>query len=123
MRISDWSSDVCSSDLPPLAAVRLPQSLNRKEYQMIDIHAQLRRQIELEDEQRALGQSRYNSRKLPWKVEAGSIDEEANLPPGQKLLKVATLPTAKAVEEFLEEANSGKAGRRDRKSTRLNSSH
>jgi DNA-directed RNA polymerase, mitochondrial len=79
---------------------------------MMNIRDQLRRQIELEDEARALGQSRYHSRTLPWKVEAGSIDEEANLPPGQQLLKLATMPVAAAIEQFLAEANSGKAGRR-----------
>lgn len=55
---------------------------------MTDFRAQLRRQIELEDEARSLGQSRYHARKLPWRVEAGTPDEEANLPPGQQLLKI-----------------------------------
>lgn len=77
-----------------------------------DFRAQLRRQIELEDESRALGQSRYHSRNLPWKAEAGSIDEEANLPPGRQLLKFCVEPVTAAINAFLAEACSGKAGRR-----------
>lgn len=76
-----------------------------------DIRAQLRAQMDLEDEQRALGASRYHSRALPWKVEAGSIDEEANLPPGHQLLKLATQPVAEAIGAFLAEVCERKAGR------------
>nr|WP_294850095.1 DNA-directed RNA polymerase [uncultured Sphingomonas sp.] len=79
---------------------------------MTDFRAQLRRQIELEDEGRALGQSRYHARQLPWRTEAGTIGEEANLPPGQQLLKQCVDPVAEHIEEFLKEACSGKAGRR-----------
>jgi len=78
---------------------------------MTDIRDQLRRQRELEDEGRALGASRYHNRKLPWRVEAGTADEEANLPPGQHLLKACVLPTAEAIEGFLKEACDRKAGR------------
>src|SRR3546814_17311576 len=31
MRISDWSSDVCSSDLPPISLFRLQRRLRRRE--------------------------------------------------------------------------------------------
>lgn len=72
----------------------------------------IRRQIELEDEQRSLGVSRYNARKLPWRFEAGTPDEEANLPPGQHLLRELTQPVAAAFEDFIKDCNSGKAGRR-----------
>lgn len=71
----------------------------------------VRQQLELEDEARALGSRRYHSRDLPWKPEAGSVEEEANLPPGRKLLKVALAPTAAGIEAFLKAAHSGKAGR------------
>src|SRR3546814_13458547 len=64
---------------PPLAAVRLPQSLNRKEYQMIEIRAQLRRQTELEEEQRAPGQSRNNSRNVPWRSEERRVGKKGEL--------------------------------------------
>ena len=79
---------------------------------MIDIREQLRRQIDLEDESRALGVSRYHARKLPWRVEAGTVSEEANLPPGQHLLKACVEPVAARINEFLAEVCSGKAGRR-----------
>lgn len=79
---------------------------------MQDFRAQLRRQIELEDEARSLGQSRYNARQLPWRTEAGTEDEEANLPPGQQLLKLCVMPVAERVKAFVAEACSGKAGRR-----------
>jgi DNA-directed RNA polymerase len=78
---------------------------------MTDFRAQLRRQIELEDEGRSLGASRYNNRELPWKAEAGAADEEANLPPGHQLLKLCIEPVAQAIEAFLQEACERKAGR------------
>lgn len=79
---------------------------------MSDIRTLLRRQLELEDESRALGADRYHSRKLPWKLEAGSEDEEANLPPGRMVVKECVEPVAQAIQAFLDEACSGKAGRR-----------
>jgi DNA-directed RNA polymerase len=79
---------------------------------MTDIREQLRRQLALEDEQRALGESRYGSRQLPWRVEAGTTDEEANLPPGRRLMTTAIPPVVEAIEAFIAEACSGKAGRR-----------
>lgn len=78
---------------------------------MNDIRDAIRRQIELEDEGRALGQSRYHKRELPWKVEAGTANEEANLPPGSHLLKACTMPVAAAIDAFLAEACKRKAGR------------
>ncbi|MBF7012508.1 hypothetical protein QUC32_22945 [Novosphingobium resinovorum] len=77
-----------------------------------DFRARLRRQLDLEDESRALGAKRYASRELPWKFEAGTAEEEANLPPGKKLLKAAVIPTAEAIKAFIDGACSGKAGRR-----------
>lgn len=79
---------------------------------MTDIRTRIRHQMELEDEARALGAARYHSRQLPWKTEAGSIDEEANLPPGRMLVKTCVEPVAAAIEAFIAEACSGKAGRR-----------
>lgn len=78
---------------------------------MNDIREQLRRQIVLEEEGKALGASRYHSRKLPWNTEAGSIDEESNLPPGKRLLKILIDPTAEAIEEFLAQSAKRTAGR------------
>jgi len=79
---------------------------------MNDIRALIRRQLELEDEQRTLGARRYRSGNMPWKPEAGTVDEEANLPPGKQLLKLAVLPTAELLEGFIADTNSGKAGKR-----------
>lgn len=78
---------------------------------MTDIRELLRRQIELEDEGRGLGESRYHSRKLPWRTEAGSLKEEADLAPGQQLMRVAIPPVAEAIEAFLAEMCARKAGR------------
>ena len=79
---------------------------------MQNIRDLIRRQLELEDESRALGAARYHARKLPWKTEAGSVDEEANLPPGRMLVKTLVEPVAAAIEELKAEAHNGKAGRR-----------
>lgn len=79
---------------------------------MSPIKELIRRQIELEEESKALGADRYNARKLPWKVEAGSVDEEANLPPGRLVIKTCVEPVRDAIEAFLEDACNGKAGRR-----------
>ncbi|TAE72958.1 MAG: T3/T7 RNA polymerase [Verrucomicrobia bacterium] len=79
---------------------------------MKDFKALIRRQIELEDDARALGASRYRNRQLPWKDKVGSDEEEANLPPGQMLLKAMTIPVAEEVKRFVADANEGKAGRR-----------
>jgi DNA-directed RNA polymerase len=73
----------------------------------------IRRQLDLEAESRSLGEARYDrSRPMPWRTETGSVEEEANLPPGQHLLRLAVEPTAAAIREFVEKANEGKAGRR-----------
>lgn len=75
----------------------------------------VRRQLELEAESRSLGEARYaRSRPMPWKTgaEASSAEEEADLPPGQHLVRLAVEPTAIAIREWVEAANSGQAGRR-----------
>jgi len=79
---------------------------------MTNIRDRIRRQLELEDDSRALGERRYNARKLPWKPEAGSPDEEANLPPGKQLLKLCIEPVSQHISAFIHEACNGKAGRR-----------
>jgi DNA-directed RNA polymerase, mitochondrial len=79
---------------------------------MQNIRDLLRRQLELEDESRALGADRYHARKLPWKVDAGTVDEEANLPPGRLLIKTCVAPVTEAINGFLADACNGKAGRR-----------
>jgi DNA-directed RNA polymerase len=75
----------------------------------------VRRQLELEAESRSLGEARYaRSRPMPWKTgaDAASAEEEADLPPGQHLVRLAVEPTAAAIRQWVEATNSGKAGRR-----------
>lgn len=72
----------------------------------------LARQIALEDESRALGASRYRSRRpLPWRNEPSAADEEAELPPGRQLLKLAIQPTAQATRDFLKIVDQGGGAR------------
>lgn len=62
------------------------------------------RQIELEAESVAQGKARY------WKeVEKHGLSESL---PGQRLIKAAVEPLAKAIRTFLDNATSGRAGRR-----------
>lgn len=79
---------------------------------MTDVRSAVRRQLALEEEGMSLGIARYHSRALPWKDAAGAAGEEANLPPGQQLMKVAIEPVVARIEEFISETTSGKAGRR-----------
>lgn len=77
------------------------------------IRDKIARQLEIEDEARALGARRYrSSRPLPWRTETASTEEEAQLPPGRKLLKLALEPTAEALREFVDRVAHGGAGRR-----------
>ena len=79
---------------------------------MTDYRTLIRRQLEIEDDCKALGASRYRNRQLPWRDTVGSDEEEANLPPGQQLLKAMTLPVAESVSQFVKDTSDGKAGRR-----------
>lgn len=75
----------------------------------------VRRQLDLEDEAHSLGAVRYRqNRPMPWRLgdEPAGIEEEANLPPGQLLLKQAVEPTAALLREKIAAADTGKAGRR-----------
>ncbi|MGS1015430.1 DNA-directed RNA polymerase [Allosphingosinicella humi] len=75
----------------------------------------IRRQLDLEDESRSLGVARYErSRPLPWRSpeDNPSVEEEANLPPGKHLIRLAIKPTAERIREWIADASSGKAGRR-----------
>lgn len=80
---------------------------------MTDIRERIARQLELEGESRQLGAERYRSqRPLPWREAASAVEEEANLPPGRQLLKLAVEPTSRALIEFLDRITTGGAGRR-----------
>lgn len=81
---------------------------------MID-RAAVRRELDLEEEALALGALRYRRlRPMPWVpgVEPPSLDEEANLPPGQQLIRLTIEPTAALLKERVAAAATGKAGRR-----------
>jgi DNA-directed RNA polymerase len=74
----------------------------------------VRRQLDLEAESRSLGEARYaRSRPMPWKLgdDAASAEEEADLPPGQTLVRMAVEPTATAIRAWVDAAHKGQAGR------------
>lgn len=80
-----------------------------------DARALIRRQLDLEEEAYSLGAIRYRqARPLPWRTpeDNPAVDEEANLPPGQQLIKLAVEPTAALIREKVEAAREGAAGRR-----------
>lgn len=78
-----------------------------------DIREKIARQLALEDESRQLGAERYRSqRPLPWRADASSASEEAELPPGRQLIRQVVPPVAAGVAEFLSRVSSGGAGRR-----------
>lgn len=82
---------------------------------MTILREDVRRQLDLEAEALGLGAIRYRQeRPLPWRrpEDNPKVDEEANLPPGKQLLRLAVEPTAALIREKLEAANTGKAGRR-----------
>lgn len=77
--------------------------------------AAVRRELDLEDEAGQLGAVRYRQqRPLPWRSpdETVATEEEANLPPGRQLLRLAVEPTAAALRAKIVAANAGQAGRR-----------
>src|SRR3546814_7023852 len=97
MRISDWSSDVCSSDL-------------RDAHVFLDCNRELP-EISLGG---ALPEQRSSSR-LPVHLDYTYLDIERNTEKHQRRIAPAALSIAVAAAEQESEA--------DRKSTRLNSSH
>src|SRR3546814_2366707 len=101
MRISDWSSDVCSSDLPPGPA---PSSLERHVAAFIPALAP-----------KAMGNREKASHlhRLPW----APLPRQKALPHGP-----AQARPGKPFSQRLENYSTGKL-LSDRKSTRLNSSH
>lgn len=71
------------------------------------------RQLQLEAECVALGETRYLAEQpLPWRESTPGQKEEADLAPGKRLLVDSVKPLAEAIVRFLEEAHSGKAGRK-----------
>ena len=66
----------------------------------------------LEDESRALGIARYRQQRNKWTDILGDGVDEAALPPGRRLLRLALKPTIEAIAEFLKAAQQGRAGRK-----------
>src|SRR3546814_1958520 len=67
MRISDWSSDVCSSDLPTLSVEAnpddLPEIIDRAcRYQFPPGAARIQKRIQIENSGRVLPQDRMDAR-------------------------------------------------------------
>lgn len=69
-------------------------------------------QCALEDESRALGIARYRQQRSKWTSILGEDVDEATLPPGRRLLRLALRPTIDAVAQFLGVARRGVAGRK-----------
>lgn len=77
------------------------------------IRDKVRRQLELEDESRALGAARYrSSRPMPWSGTTAAAKDETELPPGKKLMALCVLPVADAIREWVKQVEAGGAGRR-----------
>lgn len=72
----------------------------------------LEAQCALEEESRALGVSRYRQQRSKWSGILGEGVDEAALPPGRRLLRLAMQPTIDAISAFAASARSGKAGRK-----------
>lgn len=70
-------------------------------------------QIELERKAVGLGVERYRKdQPMPWRTETAKVKEECALPPGKELLRRTLEPMTEAIDAFIEEASSGKAGRK-----------
>lgn len=63
----------------------------------------IRRELDLEAEGLTLGAQRYRSqRPMPWSEGSSSEKEEADLPPGKALVRMATDPVAEGIREFVD---------------------
>lgn len=78
----------------------------------MDSTALIEVQQALEEESRALGIAKYRQQRSKWSSILGDGVDEAALPPGRKLLRLALAPTIQAISDFKNTAGSGTAGRR-----------
>src|SRR3546814_6585262 len=106
MRISDWSSDVCSSDLDQVAAYRSSQEPDVAAYDRIC--AQLR--------ELALEQGGQTPAPTPMQVQ-----EQVQVQAAEPVESAAATPMFVSLSRVSGKDADALAG--DRKSTRLNSSH
>lgn len=76
-----------------------------------DLH---KRQLDMEMEGVALGAQRYNkARPMPWRSQEDALAEqdEAELPPGRRLMRQIVGPMVAVIEADIEAASVGRAGR------------
>lgn len=71
-------------------------------------HPEFERQCALEKEMTSEGVTNYKSAMLKAQLKG----QESSLPAGLRMLKAAIVPTAAKIREFIEQAKSGRAGRR-----------
>src|SRR3546814_3887596 len=116
MRISDWSSDVCSSDLPaPATATGETAGLNAQDLNgLADRLQNPDERQKLVDTLRALAAARDSADGKPADGKPAP-PEAADTDPGSAIVD--------GVMAQMRRAGSTLAAARDRKSTRLNSSH
>lgn len=70
------------------------------------------RQLDLEQEALAMGATRYRGERMAWHDSDPTERGEAEMAPGKSLIQKNIVPVAEAIGLFLEEAMSGKAGRK-----------
>src|SRR3546814_1564925 len=127
MRISDWSSDVCSSDLPCLDSKR--NGIGDPAWQRRTIMAKR------ESTQHKLDRVRAPRVQLTYDVEIGDAIEKKELPfvagvlgdftgkPEEPLAKLKERKFVNVDKDNFDDVLKGMKPRPDRKSPRLNSSH
>src|SRR3546814_3388092 len=108
MRISDWSSDVCSSDL--LVVEDAGVDAHEHVYGMAEAAGHLGRRDSRAEHHRGVGRTRW-----PMRVGVLLAREEA--------LGVSDAREAQRRRTSVDMTAKGAVARSDRKSTRLNSSH
>src|SRR3546814_5748185 len=112
MRISDWSSDVCSSDL-----FRKIAHAGFMQHDIVDaeIAAELARRL-AQDYMRGIGHDFRHARCVHYRVAANHLDRRGR----DRGTRPERIDGDTILAEFLGPAKRAKT---DRKSTRLNSSH
>src|SRR3546814_10326289 len=111
MRISDWSSDVCSSDLEIDFSRRYPQIIAAAGQTVIEADKRL-----LPLFARTFSQAQFLPEKLDAKADSERQDCDLHLPAGNLLQYFPLTEEEVALKKYPEDDI-------DRKSTRLNSSH
>src|SRR3546814_7774170 len=113
MRISDWSSDVCSSDLPVAPRAEHDRDAVEEADLVLDIDAELLLRLFVEGARRIIGQQRV----IVDVVEVDGLQSA--------IIALADLVPAivEADEQLVLDIGAGVEVELDRKSTRMNSSH